>query len=190
MGPYFLSTLINLLGPVRRVCASATSTWSERTITTRARFGETVKVGTPTHLAGVLDFESGVVATLVTSFDVWWVEGPSIEVFGTEGSLQVPHPNMFGGTVRMRMREEAVHEMPLTYQYAEDSRGIGLADMAEAIAEGRPHRANAEVAFHVLEIMEAYLQSDREGRHVEITSRCERPQAMEPGLGPAIVPGL
>ena len=106
-------------------------------------------------------------------------------------SLQVPHPNMFGGPVRMRVREDDdLHEMPVTYQYAEDARGIGLADMAEAISEGRSHRANAEVAFHVLEIMEAYLTSDREGRHVEIQSRCERPQAMEPGLGPAIVPGL
>lgn len=191
MGPYFLATLVDLLGPIRRVCASACAAFSERTITYGPRFGEAVPVETPTHLAGVLDFHSGVVATLVTSFDVWRVDAPAIQVYGTEGSLVVPHPNVYCGPVEVRMREEPeAHLMPITHRYAQESRGLGLDDMAIAIVSGRPHRANGDLALHVLEVMEAFHDSSRENRHVETKHRCERPAPMPPGLGPAIVPGL
>jgi predicted dehydrogenase len=185
MGPYYLTALVNLMGPVKRVAASAKASFAERTITAEGpRFGQKIKVTTPTHVAGVMDFESGAVATMVTSFDVWHHELPRIEVYGSEGSLSVPDPNTFGGPVRLRRAEaEAWSEIPLSHGYAENSRGLGVADMAAAIAANRGHRASGELAGHVLEVMHAFLDSAKEGRHVEIKSRPAQPKPLPLGLG-------
>ncbi|HEU5369624.1 MAG TPA: Gfo/Idh/MocA family oxidoreductase, partial [Ktedonobacterales bacterium] len=99
MGPYYLTALVALLGPIRRVTGSARITFPERTIASAARYGQTINVETPTHIAGVLDFASGVIGTIITSFDVWSSRLPRIEIYGTRGSLGVPDPNTFGGPV-------------------------------------------------------------------------------------------
>jgi len=131
MGPYYLTVLIHLLGPVRRVCASARITFPERTITSEPKRGKRIHVETPTHIAGVLDLAGGQVATLVTSFDVWHAQVPLIEVYGSTGSVSVPDPNGFGGPVRVRRAADREwSEVPLTFGYADNSRGLGLADMA------------------------------------------------------------
>ena len=183
MGPYYLTALATLLGPVRRVTGSARITFPERTIFSQPKYGEIIKVNTPTHVTGVIDFESGAVGTIVTSFDIWAANLPRIEIYGTTGSLSLPDPNTFGGPVSVR-RAGATEwsAVPLTHGYSKNSRGLGLADMAYALHSGRPHRANGELAYHVLDIMHAFHDASREGRHVELASSCERPAPLPLGL--------
>lgn len=183
MGPYYLTALVNLMGPVRRVTGSARISFAERTITSQPKHGTTIKVDVPTHVAGVLDFASGAVGTIITSFDVWAAELPRIEIYGSEGTLSVPDPNTFGGPVHIRRAGAGQwSEVPLTHGYSENSRSVGLADMACGIRSGRPHRASAELTYHVLDIMHAFHDASREGRHIELASTCSRPAALPMGL--------
>lgn len=175
MGPYYLTALIYLLGPVRRVTASASVSFQERTIKSEPLYGKKVQVNTPTHISGVLDFEGGTVGTLVTSFDVWGSQVPRIEIHGTEGTLSVPDPNIFGGTIYLK-RPGATEweEIPILFGFTENSRGIGPGDLAEAIRTGRTPRANGEMAFHVLEIMHGLLEASETNKHYQLKSRCEK----------------
>jgi predicted dehydrogenase len=173
---------------VRRVTGSARITSPERIIGSEAKRGQIIKVNTPTHVAGVLDFQSGPVGTVITSFDVWSHNLPFIEIYGTDGSLSVPDPNNFGGTVRVR-RAGATEwgSVPLAYGYSENSRGLGVADMAAAAASGRPHRASGEQAYHVLDIMHALLETSQAGHHIELTSGVERPAPLPLNLRPGTI---
>ncbi|BCL79373.1 oxidoreductase [Ktedonobacteria bacterium brp13] len=182
MGPYYLTALIAMLGPVRRVSGSTRITFPERTITSQPKYGQTIKVNTPTHIAGTMDFASGATCTIITSFDVWSHNLPRIEIYGTEGTLIVPDPNTFGGLVKIQSAKNSGWEdVPLTHAYTENSRGIGLADMAHATHSGRQHRANGELAYHVLDIMEAFHDSSREEKHITLTSSCQRPAPLDAG---------
>jgi len=188
MGPYYLTALISMLGPVKRVTGSTRITRAERTITSQPKHGQTIKVNVPTHVAGLLEFASGPIGTIITSFDVWAANLPRIEIYGTEGSLSVPDPNTFGGPVRLRRANGTEwEEMPLTHIYTENSRGLGVADMAAAIRSNRPHRASGELAHHVLDIMQAFHDASHEGKHIELTSTCERPAPLPLGLRPGLV---
>lgn len=179
MGPYYLTALVSLIGPAKRVTGSARITFPERKITSEPHYGETIKVNTPTHIAGVLDFENGAVASLITSFDIWSAKLPFIEIYGETGTLSVPDPNTFGGPVYLREKNEKEwKEIPLTHGYSENSRGIGAADMAEAILEGRPHRANGNLTCHVLEIMYGLHEASEQGKHYHLSGSVERPQAL------------
>ena len=188
MGPYYLTALVAMLGPVEAVSASARVTFAERTITSEPKRGKVVKVETPTHLAGVLDFANGAVGTLVTSFDVWAANVPCLEVYGTEGTLSAPDPNGFGGTVRVRRAADREwREIPHEHGFGDNYRGVGVADMAAAIAAGRTHRASGDLAFHVLDVMEGFLDSAREGRRWRMESTVERPAPLPAGLPPDAV---
>ena len=183
MGPYYLTALVHLLGPVRRVGGSARITQAQREIGSEPLRGQKIGVEVPTHVSAVLDFESGPIATLTTSFDVQSSRLRNIEIHGSEGTLSVPDPNTFGGPVTIRKRgEREWSEVPLTHANAEQSRGIGLADMIEAVQQERPHRASLELSTHVLDLMESIVRSSDEGRHLEPRSHCERPDALPPGL--------
>ena len=184
MGPYYLTALIALLGPVRRVSGTARISLPERLITSQPLAGTRVKVNTPTHITGLLDFASGVIGTLITSFDVWGHALPNVEIHGTEGSLSAPDPNIFGGQVRLRHGRDEWQDVALEPGYAENSRGLGVADLAAAMQAGRPHRANGAMAYHVLDIMHAVHESSDEGRHIDMRSACERPAAMPAGATP------
>lgn len=176
VGPYYLTALVSLLGPIVRVTGSTRISFPERVVGSGAKRGQKIVVETPTHITGVLDFASGVIATVITSFDIWAANLPRIEIYGSEGSLSVPDPNTFGGPVRLRLAgDKEWREAPLTRGYAENSRGLGAADMAAAIREGRPHRASGELAFHVLDVMAAFEEAGTSGRHVTITSGVPRP---------------
>ncbi|HNS01825.1 MAG TPA: Gfo/Idh/MocA family oxidoreductase [Anaerolineae bacterium] len=182
MGPYYLTSLINLLGPVRRVAGSARASFPERVATSRQHFGRRLPVEVPTHVAALLDFAAGPVATLITSFDVWHASLPRIEVYGSEGTLSVPDPSIFGGMVRVRRAGAAEwSEMPLLFD-DQVGRGIGVADLAYAIHSGRPHRANGELAYHVLDIMQAVEESSDGGQHVTLESSTARPAPLPMGL--------
>ncbi len=176
MGPYYITALVSLMGPVKQVSGVTRTAFSERLITSEPRYGEVISVNTATHVAGAMDFANGAVATMVMSFDVWGHHLPCIEIHGTEGSLSVPDPNGFGGVVQVcRPRTREWETVPLTHQYAENARGIGPADMACALRTGRRHRANEALAYHVLDVMHAFQDSSDKGAHVTLESTCERP---------------
>ncbi len=142
-----------------------------------------IDVEVATHAVGVLDFAAGGIATIMATFDVWAAELPRIEIYGTLGTLSVPDPNTFGGPVRVWLNGEW-KEVPLTHGYTENSRGLGVADMACALRSGRPHRANGDMAYHVLDVMEAIEDASRGGKHIEVKSSCERPAPLPMGLLP------
>jgi predicted dehydrogenase len=179
MGPYYLTALVSLLGPVQRVSGTTRITRPQRTITSQPRYGEVIKVEVPTHVAGLLDFSAGPIGTIITTFDVQASTLPWIEIYGTAGTLAAPDPNTFGGPVRLRLAgENEWREIPVTRPYVENSRGLGLADMAEGLRSGRPHRASGELAYHVLDIMHAIHDASESGRHLLLESSCARPEAM------------
>lgn len=176
MGPYYLTALVALLGPVARVTGNTRITFPERTITSKQKYGEKIAVEVPTHVTGLLQFASGALGTVTASFDVWATEYCRLEVFGSEGSLRCPDPNTFDGPVQLLPAgSRAWQDVPLTHGYTANSRGLGVSDMAEAIRDGRPARASGEQTFHVLEIMHAVHTASAEGRHVALTSAPERP---------------
>ena len=179
IGPYYLTTLVSMLGPVRRLTGSARISFPERLITSQPLAGTKIKVNTPTHVTGVLDFVSGPVVTMIMSFDVWAANLPRVEIYGSEGSLSLPDPNTFGGPVRVQSaKDEEWQEVPLIPGRTEESRGLGVRDMAAAIREDRSHRASAEMAYHVLDLMQSFEEASTSGQHIEIQSRCERPAAL------------
>jgi predicted dehydrogenase len=183
MGPYYLTALAVLIGPIGRVTGSTRITFPERVITSEPRRGQRIEVNTPTHIAGLLEFANGAISTIVTSFDVWQPYSPLIEIYGTLGSLWVPDANFFGGPVRVRIGgAEEWSEVPLTHGYTDNHRGIGVADMAYALQSGRPHRASGELAYHVLDVMHAILDAAESGCHVDIKSTCQRPAPLPLGL--------
>jgi len=185
MGPYYLTALTTLLGPVARVAGSAGIQIPERTITSKPKYGEKIVVNTPDHVAGTLDFACGAIGTIITTFATWRSQLPRIEIYGTEGTLCVPDPNTLGGPVRLcGSADQEWADVPLTHGHADGRNmwGIGVADMAHAIAAGRPHRATGDQAYHVLDLMQAFLDSATAGRHVEIASTFQRPAPLPLGL--------
>ncbi|WP_035445420.1 Gfo/Idh/MocA family protein [Bacillus sp. UNC41MFS5] len=179
MGPYYLTALVALLGPIKRISGSARISYPERTVLSQPRAGTKIHVSTPTHLSGVIDFASGVIGTITTSFDAFGGTSlPPIEIYGSEGTLLVPDPNTFGGPVRIRKRDEKdFAEVPLTFGFTQNSRGLGVADMAKAILESGNYRANGELAYHVLEAMHGLLESSEKGTHYIMESTCDRPES-------------
>ncbi|MDG6899636.1 MAG: Gfo/Idh/MocA family oxidoreductase [Nitrososphaerota archaeon] len=188
MGPYYLTALVNVLGPVRRVTSSARKSFPERIITSREKYGTKINVEVPTHVAAVLDFRSGVICSLMTTFDVWAANLPWIELYCSEGTVEFPDPNSFSGPVRYRMARTTWWEnLSVPFRNTTNMRGLGLVDMVEARRRGREHRASLEVAYHVLDVMQAIHESSEAGRHVEIQSSCERPEPMPVGAADFVV---
>lgn len=185
MGPYYITALVNLVGPVKHVSGMVRKTFPERTITCKNsdKFGKKIPVEIPTHITGALEFANGALGTIITSFDIWKTSLPYVEIHGTEGSISVPDPNTFGGTpLFCRSWKKEWEAVPLTHGYAENTRGLGLADMACALHSGRRHRANGDLAYHVLDITHALHDSAVAGKHVAVESTCERPAPLPLGL--------
>lgn len=184
MGPYYLTALAVLVGPVRGVSGAARATFPTRVVGSGPKAGEIIEVNTPTHLAAVLNFENGAIGSITTSFDVWSHKMPPITIHGTEGSMLVGDPNSFGDRVYYRKGYDADWRwVPLTKSFAENSRGLGVVDMALAISEGRPHRASGDLAFHVLDIMHAVGESSDLGKRIDIVSDFYRPEPLPSGFG-------
>jgi predicted dehydrogenase len=176
MGPYYMTALVNLMGPAKSVTGSVRATFPERTISSKPLSGTKIRVEVPTHVSGTVDFDSGAIATVLTTFDIWGAKLPFIEIYGSEGSLSVPNPNNFGDPVQILTRSSGEwRDVPYSRPFAENSRGVGVADMAASIAAGEPHRASGQLALHVLEILHAFGGSSDSGRRVDLTSTCDRP---------------
>jgi len=183
LGPYYVTALVNLLGPVKRVSASTAITFKERIATCKEQAGKKLPVEVPTHVAGTLDFESGALVTIVMSFDVWRHSHRPIEVHGELGSMQVPDPNTFRGPVHIyKPGYDGWREVPLSHGYTDNMRSIGLADMAYAIRNGRRNRCSGDLAYHVLDVMSAFEESSVQGRHIPIESSVDRPAPLPVGL--------
>jgi len=182
MGPYYITDLVQLLGPVASVMGSTARPKSERLVTSEPMNGTLIPVEVSTHVAGMLEFESGAVVSIAMSFDVPKHRHTPIEIYGDKGSILVPDPNRFGGEVQVAKTGGEWETMPLTHGHVEgEFRSSGAADMATAIVTNRPHRASGALALHVLEVMEAFQTSADEGRRVRIESRVERPAMMPAG---------
>jgi predicted dehydrogenase len=176
MGPYYLTALVALIGPIRSVQAMTRITFPERTITSEPKQGQKVPVETPTHLAALLEFENGAIGQITTSFDIWHHTMPHLEIYGTDGSLRVPDPNGFGGEVWVRRAGDAEwNPVQIGQAYSQNSRGLGVRDMAYALCVGRAVRAGGELAYHVLDAMEAVVRSGERGERVTLESWVERP---------------
>lgn len=200
LGPYYVTNLIQLLGPVRAVAAMANATFATRTIGSGARQGETVPVDTPTNIHALLEFASGATVTLSASWDVWTHRHANMELYGTEGSIFVPDPNFFAGSVEIAeaggaSRMLAVEDHPFGKINMTDGGGrdqanyrcAGLADMASAIDEGREHRCNLDLALHVVDVMVSILKAGAEKRWVEMTTTCTRPAALSAAEAAALM---
>ncbi|AXI45889.1 oxidoreductase [Sulfitobacter sp. SK012] len=195
LGPYYICNLVQLLGPVKKVTSFTGMASNTRTIANGPRDGETVPVETPTTIHSVLSFESGAIVTLLASWDVWASNHPIMELYGSEGTLNLPDPNFFGGTLTVTERNgdpvEKSWDHPFNIPNFEETqanyRGAGLADMALAIAADRPHRCNDAFATHVVEVMTAILEAGETGTVMTMTTTCSRPDVLGPDAARALM---
>ncbi|AMM21813.1 oxidoreductase [Frondihabitans sp. PAMC 28766] len=177
MAPYYLTSLVTLFGPITRVSGLATRSTRERHVWTGPLEGTPIPVDIDTHVSALIEHASGVTTTLTVSFEVWATRSPLFEVYGTKGTLAVPDPNRFSDAVEVSTIDEPeFHEVPVSAGYEDAGRGYGLADMARAIETDRPHRASGQLAYHVLEAMDAILRSSAEKRIVDLESTVDRPE--------------
>ena len=188
LGPYYISNLVQLLGPVARVTAMSMSAQPERTITSQPRFGEKIPVGTPTTIHAILQFQSGAQVTYCASWDVWQHGHAPMELYGATGTLHVPDPNFFGGEVRMTTKAAfTTAGVAWDHPFSRPNDGVnanyraaGLADMAQAIMAGHAHRCSLEFSLHVVDVMTAILRAGDSGQVLDLTTTCERPEALSP----------
>ncbi len=201
VGPYYVANLVQLLGPVRRVAALSSSASPTRTILSEPRRGETIPVGTPTNIHALLDFACGATVTLSASWDVRAHRHGPMELYGTDGSLYVPDPNFFGGIVTLAgpdgteeqiegdLHPFGVANVEKRSGFMADYRSAGLADMASAILEGRPHRAALDLALHSVDVMTAILRSGESGTFETIETSCERPAPLDAAAARTLLAG-
>jgi predicted dehydrogenase len=200
VGPYYITQLVNLLGPVKSVTAVATRAFDQRTITSEKLNGTTFEVAVPTTINGSLLFVSGANVSLTMSWDIWASRRPKFEIYGTEGSLQGADPNHFGGAPELFLKGGDWREVSISDfafgtpnrttifgQEVADYRVVGLIDMAVALRSGRPHRASGELAYHILEIIEALELSSAARNQVQLSSTCGRPAALMEGRDEAVL---
>lgn len=190
LGPYYIANLINLIGPVKRVGALTSMANPTRTVTSQPLAGTVIPVETPTNIHALLEFVNGATITLSASWDVWSHRHANMELYGTEGSIFVPDPNFFGGTVEASGRDTNIQPVEMwDHPFAKDNqesprgpranyRTAGLADMAMALIEGRDPRCSLDRALHGIDVMTSILKSGEEGRFVEMTTTCTQPAAL------------
>jgi predicted dehydrogenase len=181
-GPYYLSALVTLLGPARSVSAMAATAFKERRITSQPLYGKMIKVQTPTHWTGHVEFAQGAIATVSMSFDVWAHHHPLLEIYGTEGSLSCPDPNQFDGEVRLWTRKTQEWRTVPLLPHGATGRSLGLAEMALALRERRAPRTSGELALHIVDIMESFQVSAEKKKTIPLKSTCLRPRALPNGL--------
>lgn len=200
LGPYYITNLVQLIGPVRAVTALANAAFPTRTIGNGPRQGEGVPVDTPTNIHALLEFHNGATVTFSASWDIVANRHSNMEIYGTQGTLYVPDPNFFGGDLDMVTLNGSqsalrIDHHPFGVTNMSDGQGqaranyrcAGLADMAQAITENRPHRCNAELALHVVDVMVSILRAGESRTWVETSTTCERPAALSAAEAKALL---
>ncbi len=176
VGVYYVQALASILGPVARVSSLSRASFPERVVESGPKTGDRIPVNTPTHIMSSIQFESGVIGNLGASFDVWETNHSTLVIYGSEGTLRLPDPNTFGGPIQLlKAGGKEWTDLPLIYGNTENSRGLGVWDMANALQSGDKARASGELGYHVLDIMASVLESGENGRHVDVESTVERP---------------
>lgn len=183
MAPYYLTALVHLLGPVSKVTGFTGNVRPTVTVDNpdSPLHGQSVPVTAPLNTAATLQFANGAIGTLQAAKESFGYT-PRLEIYGTEGILYANDPNMFGGAIQIKRPDGMLEEMAYSHGYSENSRGIGIADMAHSIRTGRAHRASGELARHVIDITLGILESAKTERHVTLTTSCERPAPLPVGL--------
>lgn len=180
MGPYYVTALINLLGGVSGITGVTKTSFEKRLITSEPLRGTSVDVEVPTYVTGTLHFDSGAVGTIFTTFDVYYNRQDRLEIYGSEGTLIVPDPNCFGGQIQLMRREDnGYKEMPLCFGYDQNSRALGLADMAVSLRDGREFRADYRQTLHVLEILTGFEKSSKAKAYLPLTTKYTRHAPMD-----------
>lgn len=201
VGPYYITDLIQLIGPVRRATAFTGMARATREVTAEGPYkGTIIKVGTPTTIHGVLEFHSGSIVTIGASWDVYSHGHHNIELYGTEGTVYVPDPNFFGGEVMIADQSgEKTAVEPWDHPFGRvnetdnagnrraNYRAAGLADMMQAIDAGRPARCGLDVALHAVDVMTSLLEAGETGQVITLTTTCERPAALGPEEAAALL---
>lgn len=181
MGPYYLSAIVALLGPVQRVAGLASTLVTERAIELGPRAGERFAAETPTHTAAVMELESGALATLVASFEAPNHYASTMLILGSDGTLELPDPNFFEGSVRMRQGRGDWADVPYASRGAREARGLGLHELTEAVAGGRAPRASGALAHHVVDVARSILAAAAGGSTAVVASSVERPDPFPVG---------
>lgn len=179
MGPYYLTALLHIVGPFACVSAMDAISFPMRRITSQPHYGEIIQVNVPTYVNALLQFTNGALATFTATFDIWKSKLPYIEIYGESGSILVSDPNCFGGTVMLAKAGAEYEEVSAKFPYGENSRGLGIYDMANAITSGTVPRAGGKFALHILETMTAISQSARNGTQIALKTKCEKPEPMQ-----------
>lgn len=195
LGPYYICNLVQMLGPVKHVTSFTGAASDTRTIANGPRNGEVIPVETPTTIHAILSFANGAIITLLSSWDVWASNHPTMELYGTKGTMNVPDPNWFGGELTVTDRKgpadvktwDHPFGVPNFEEVHANYRGAGLADMALSIAAGRPHRCSQDFATHVVEVMTAILEAGQSGQVLTLKTTCARPDAMSPDQARALL---
>ena len=188
MGPYYLSAIVNLIGPVKSVAGMTKTSMPTRHITSQPLNGQSFGVDVPTYVTGMMNFQNGAIGTIFVTYDVHAAQLPRIEIYGSEGTLSVPDPNEFCGPVKLfSPRGGGFMEIPLMYDYPKNSRALGLADAAKSIETGRKSRVSSEFTFHILEVMSGILKAGETNSYVEMKSCPERPAPMEKAVWSGIL---
>ncbi len=192
LGPYYISNLINLIGPVKRVMAFSSMPQKERKILSEEHFGEKIIVGTPTTIHSVMEFLNGAIITMISSWDVWGDGQTSMELYGNKGSIKVPDSNSFFGEIEILKKEgefEKVSSWDHPFNHLNEEldsgwtanyRSAGLSDLAFSIQKKITPRCNIEILTHTVEIMVSILDSSKEGRAISLKTTCERPKPLNP----------
>jgi predicted dehydrogenase len=189
MGPYYITAMASLVGRISCLTATSKKTFDQRLVASERHFGKIMDVEVDTHVKSFLEFDTGASGTLITSFDIKGGSHlPSLQIFGTEGSIAANDPNNFGpnphnpgGSVQVKLtNSEEWKDIPLTHGYSFQNRGIGISDMADAIVNNRPHRASGELTFHTMEVMEGILIAAKTRKEYTVQSPCQRPEPLAP----------
>ncbi len=186
MGPYYVTALVNLIGGVAGITGVTKKSFDQRLITSEPKHGTVIDVDVSTYVTGMLHFDNGAIGTIFTTFDVHYNTQARFEIYGSKGTLIVPDPNYFGGEIKLLRPEDGEYKtMPLLFDYKENSRGLGLADMANAIRDGRKARADYEQTLHVLEIITSFDKSSKQQSYLPLKTKYKPASAMKnnPMLG-------
>ena len=190
LGVYYITQLVNLLGPVESILSVSGTASEERIITSKPRNGEKIKVETPTTLLGVLNFKNKAKVQLFASWDVWKHEHTTIELYGLNGSMIIPDPNYFGGKLKFSKKDSDweiidTKDMFLGMPNKENDdglvanyRGIGLSDMVNSIKQNKKFRCSIDLTLHVLEIMDGILTSSVNSSIYNTITSCDRPESV------------